>query len=129
MQSMKSYKGIDRRRYQRVEGDFEIKIERVKQTEQEELLIPILKEGTSLNTSGCGMLFLYREPMTKGDEIKLSFLLKNSFEYFRLFGRVVRINRNPDTNLYSVAAEFIDIPKHKELELNYYLIKKDLIRF
>ncbi len=74
----------------------------------------------SVDISAGGLLLNTNEELDVGDNVKISFLIPNSFKFFNGVGEVVRTNiKKDDTS--DIAIKFTDMNMDKFRELDYYL--------
>ena len=87
-------KEVERRKYRRVKSDFDIKIDTA--IDVMEISNYSFKTGKSIDISASGVLFRYNKLVELGTTIKVTFLMPNSFEFFKGKAKVVRTEINPD---------------------------------
>ena len=114
---------IERRKYQRVKSHFNIKIDRVAESNAGSGSTFVI--GKSIDISASGVLFRYDKLIELGEIIKVTFLKPNSFEFFRGKAKVVRTEINPDNKTYDIGIVFIELTQDDTKELNYYVINKE----
>jgi len=113
---------IERRKYRRVKGGFNIKIDLEVKGERGSSSFVI---GKSIDISASGVLFRHDKLIELGKIIKVIFLKPNSFELFEGKAKVVRTEINPDNRTYDIGIVFLDLDKNDAEDLNYYVISKE----
>jgi c-di-GMP-binding flagellar brake protein YcgR len=111
----------ERRKYRRVKGHFNIKID----TDVMEMGSSLSRVGKSIDISGSGILFRDDKLVDLGTILKLTFLIPNSFDFFQGKAKVVRTEINPDNKTYDIGIVFIGLDKDDEETLNYYVTKEE----
>jgi len=115
-------KKIDgRRKYIRVKSNFNIKID----IDVRKIRNFLSKVGKSIDISGSGVLFRYDKLVELGTIIKITFLIPNSFDFFKGNAKVVRTEINPDNKTYDIGIVFIDLNKDDADTLNYYVTREE----
>jgi len=113
---------IERRKYRRVKGGFNIKIDLEINGARSSSSFVI---GKSIDISASGVLFRHDKLIELGKIRKVIFLKPNSFELFEGKAKVVRTEINPDNRTYDIGIVFIGLDKDDEETLNYYVTKEE----
>ncbi len=107
----------ERRRYQRVKSDFNIRI----QGEPDRNDTVGAKVSISVNVSATGVLLKSDIPLPLGSIHNVQFLKPRSFDFFEGKARVVRVEVNPDNKTYEIGIEFLNLNADELKKLNFYL--------
>ena len=110
-------KNNERRRYNRIKSEFNIKIDQVSKKET----IFEIETGNSVNVSASGILFQYNKKLDPGEKLTVKFLKPNSFDFFSAEAKVVRAIKNPRSDSYEVAIDFTNLNPKEMQKLEYYL--------
>ena len=116
-------KRVERRKYRRVKSSFNIKVDTDRDVGQ--IGSYPFKIGESINISAGGVLFGYDTLVILGTMLKVTFLKPNSFELFQGRAKVVRTERDPDSQIYNIGIVFVGLNKTDAEDLNYYVIRKE----
>ncbi len=110
-------KNNNRRKFTRVKGNFDLRIEQFEETENH----VEFDLGKIVDMSASGVLFRYSQPMKVGDKIDITFLTPKMLEIFKVNALVVRIEKNSSDGIYQIAVEFFDVKEDIVRILDYYL--------
>jgi c-di-GMP-binding flagellar brake protein YcgR len=108
----------DRRRYHRIENDFNVRIAReIKSNEFKDMVIDTAK---SINISASGLSMHLKERLEPRELVRVTFLKPNTFEFFEGLARVVRVEEKKEET-YTVALHFFNLSTTEMSNLDYYL--------
>jgi len=108
----------ERRRYRRVENEFNVRIAReLKSNEFKDLVIDTAK---SINVSASGISVNILERLDIREIVRVTFLKPNTFEFFEGLARVMRIEDKKDGS-YTAGMHFFNLSTSEMNNLDYYL--------
>lgn len=108
----------ERRRYRRIENDFNVRIAReIKSNEFKDLVIDTAK---SINVSASGMSVHVCERLDLRELVRVTFLKPNTFEFFEGLARVMRVEERKG-NTYTVGLHFFNLSTSEMNNLDYYI--------
>jgi c-di-GMP-binding flagellar brake protein YcgR len=108
----------ERRRYQRVTGQFNVRVAReIKDNQFRDMAIDV---ANSVNISAGGMLIHIREHLDLREIVRVTFLKPNTFEFFESLARVIRLEENKDKT-FTVGLHFFNLSTSEMTNLEYYI--------
>lgn len=108
----------ERRRYHRVENDFNVRIAREVRVNQFKDLV--IDTGRSINVSASGMSVRIRERLDPRELVRVTFLKPNTFEFFEGLARVIRVEEKKDST-FTVGLHFFNLSTSEMNNLDYYI--------
>ncbi len=108
----------ERRRYHRVENDFNVRIAREVRANQFKDLV--IDTGRSINVSASGMSVHIRERLDPRELVRVTFLKPNTFEFFEGLARVIRVEEKKDST-FTVGLHFFNLSTSEMNNLDYYI--------
>lgn len=108
----------ERRRYHRVENDFNVRIAREVRVNQFKDLV--IDTGRSINVSASGMSVRIRERLDPRELVRVTFLKPNTFEFFEGLARVIRVEEKKDRT-FTVGLHFFNLSTSEMNNLDYYI--------
>ncbi len=105
---------LEKRKYKRFQFELDVRFTTNGRTGNPKGLI-----GKSIDISACGILIKTDKKLNVDEKLKLSFLMPNSFKFFKGSGKVVRTLEVDES--WNTGIELIDVNTEGLRELNYYL--------
>ncbi len=110
-------KNQNRRRFARINGDFNLKIgqpDHQKSSREPET-------GKIIDISASGLLIRFSKHINIGKVVQITFLTPKMLEIFKIDAKIVRVINNPEKRNYDLGVEFINMNKEIEKLLDFYL--------
>ncbi len=105
---------LEKRKYKRFQVELDVRF-----TTNGRVGIPKGRICKSIDISACGLLLNINKKFNIDEKLKLSFLIPNSFEFFKGSGKVIRVLEVDES--WNIGIELIDLNIEGSRELNYYL--------